>query len=196
MIDRRKYTCCQVEGCTRKGYKNKSGTYSFQRGYCPTHYTRFMKHGDPSVGGLPVSHTKCTVGGCTGNGVTRSKSEVFLLGYCLSHYNKFRRYGDPLHDSGKKLLITKHPMHNLWQSIKRRVLNPNYCRWANKWDQAKNKRNNNKQVGVKWYPRSQKWDAVITVNQKNHYLGRYVKWEDAVEARRAAEKRFGVVYSE
>lgn len=44
--------------------------------------------------------------------------------------------------------------------------------------------------GVNWHSRDLIWEAVITVNRKKIYLGRYSKFDDAVQARKEAEKKY------
>lgn len=45
--------------------------------------------------------------------------------------------------------------------------------------------------GVGWYAASNKWRAKIKSNGVMHHLGYFERFEDAVKARKAAEKRFG-----
>lgn len=45
--------------------------------------------------------------------------------------------------------------------------------------------------GVDWYVPSQKWRAVISAHKKRMHLGYFDRLEDAIEARKAAERRFG-----
>lgn len=47
-------------------------------------------------------------------------------------------------------------------------------------------------VGVKWEKRYKKrWVAEITVNKKNIYLGSFINKQDAINARKAAEIKYG-----
>lgn len=57
---------------------------------------------------------------------------------------------------------------------------------------AKRARKNNTSgvPGVDWLPKEQRWRATICFKGKRTYLGRYLKFEDAVKARKAAEERF------
>ncbi|MEO0976003.1 MAG: HNH endonuclease signature motif containing protein [Pseudomonadota bacterium] len=73
-------------------------------------------------------------------------------------------------------------------------------RWRNlrhvsRQENARNKRmpSNNKsgQMGVVWDRNRQKWMAMIKVNQRNIYLGRFDQKTDAIAARKAAERRYG-----
>lgn len=43
-------------------------------------------------------------------------------------------------------------------------------------------------TGVEWMPQTNRWKAVIFFKGKRHYLGCYEKFEDAVKARKQAEK--------
>lgn len=45
-------------------------------------------------------------------------------------------------------------------------------------------------TGVKWHSRDNVWESCITVNYKRIYLGRFIKFEDAVKARKEAEEKY------
>lgn len=72
--------------------------------------------------------------------------------------------------------------------------NSDNCRWVNNIIQARNKRtpvNNKSGVrGVYVHKKSNKWIANIYVNNKRIYLGVFSEKEDAVKARKEAEKKF------
>ncbi|WP_373750312.1 hypothetical protein [Jeotgalibaca porci] len=71
---------------------------------------------------------------------------------------------------------------------------PNNCRWVTRTVQNVNQPNrvdNTSGVkGVKWNKSRKKWEANIDVNKKRHYLGLYDIFEEAVNARKEAEKRY------
>ena len=46
-------------------------------------------------------------------------------------------------------------------------------------------------VGVRWYKASRKWEAQISYDGKKKFLGLFEAFDDAVAARKAAEKFFG-----
>ena len=46
-------------------------------------------------------------------------------------------------------------------------------------------------VGVRWHKTAKKWNARIKIDQKDIYLGLFENFEDAVKARKEAEKKFG-----
>ena len=52
------------------------------------------------------------------------------------------------------------------------------------------KNNTSGVVGVSWNKRSSKWEAYIKVNQKQIHLGRYAIKEDAINARKMAERKY------
>lgn len=56
---------------------------------------------------------------------------------------------------------------------------------------AKQYNNTSGVSGVVWDKSRNKWSARIEADTKLYHLGRYEKFEDAVVARRAAEKKFG-----
>lgn len=77
------FTKCKIEKC------NKKATH---RGFCTMHYSRFLRHGDPTV--TPVrgenrgKGAPCRIDNCDRTTVA--------FGLCATHYSKFRKYGDPL----------------------------------------------------------------------------------------------------
>lgn len=57
---------------------------------------------------------------------------------------------------------------------------------------AKRHRTNTSGVtGVGWVKNKCRWRAMIKVGGHNHYIGMFLNFEDAVEARRAAEAEYG-----
>lgn len=73
--------------------------------------------------------------------------------------------------------------------------NGNYCkencRWITIQEQQKNRRDNNKFVGVYFDEYRNKWRADITNNGKKYFLGRFKKLSDAIAIRVKAENKFG-----
>jgi hypothetical protein len=84
-------------------------------------------------------------------------------------------------------------------SLERQDNNGNYemknCRWATATEQQRHKRrqkNNASGVtGVFWNTDAKRWQAVITVNHKQIFLGTFSDIEDAASARKDAEQEFG-----
>lgn len=50
-------------------------------------------------------------------------------------------------------------------------------------------------TGVKWHSRDKIWESCITVNYERIYLGRFIKFDDAVRARKEAEEKYFGEYS-
>ena len=71
---------------------------------------------------------------------------------------------------------------------------PENCRWVTRTVQIVNQPtrvdNTSGVKGVKWNKSRKKWEANINVNKKRHYLGLYDIFEEAVNARKEAEKRY------
>jgi len=52
-------------------------------------------------------------------------------------------------------------------------------------------RNSSGVIGVRWEAKNKKWRAMITTNKKFKHLGYFDDFDQAKEARKAAEKHFG-----
>ena len=57
------------------------------------------------------------------------------------------------------------------------------------------KNNTSGVTGVSWHKQSNKWEAYIKVNQKMIHLGHYAVKEDAISARKMAERKYFGEYS-
>jgi len=73
-------------------------------------------------------------------------------------------------------------------------------RWKNlrEADQTMNLRNQSMRsdntsgcVGVHWDKASSKWEAQIQINGESKYLGQFIEKSDAIEARKAADTKYG-----
>ncbi|MBN6819550.1 HNH endonuclease [Methylobacterium organophilum] len=60
----------------------------------------------------------------------------------------------------------------------------------NAHNRALSAKNTSRQTGVKFFKKIKKWGAEIMVNYRNIYLGVYERYEDAVAARKNAEKNY------
>lgn len=74
---------CSIDECTKPVWPGGG------RGWCPTHYMRWRRHGDPEVGG-PVQRQTGTGHPCSIEGCSRP---VVATDLCERHYRRFKRYG-------------------------------------------------------------------------------------------------------
>lgn len=178
-------TKCLIEDC------HKIGTH---KGHCQMHHQRIKRHGDPNVG---IKHRKkhpLYTTYCHMKARCFSKTDPDYYSYggrgitvCDSWLDKdgFEAF---CADLGEK----PTPKH----SLDRIDVNGNYeksnCRWATTYQQASNTRKVGVHVGVRFDKERKKWCATLFFNKKNIHLGRFSIIEDAVAARKEAEKRFGI----
>lgn len=110
------YRTCDLLGCTGR-HKAK--------GYCVKHYSRYKKHGDPTVCLSPkiYSQNECSIDKC---------NEVHVShGYCSSHYSSYRRYGDPLKRVKGRHGLRGTAEYSSWKNMRIRCNNPStpYYKW-------------------------------------------------------------------
>lgn len=71
---------------------------------------------------------------------------------------------------------------------------PSNCRWADDLTQARNqnirKDNTSGYRGVYWNKRNKNWRVIIMANKVRIEIGSFKNKEDAIEARREAEKKY------
>lgn len=71
---------CSIEGCGLSG--------KLTRGWCPSHYSRWRRHGDPLAGRGPNAVGRiCRVDECSDHARAR--------GWCRSHYQRWKAHGSP-----------------------------------------------------------------------------------------------------
>ena len=158
-----------------------------------------------SAGNLINNHTRSC--GCLRDDMRRSGKYYHPVEYrawqlmkdrCLnSRGSRFSSYG------GRGITICdrwKNSFDNFYSdmgdrpdgaSLDRIDVNGNYepknCRWADKYEQAGNKRNSNKCTGVRWDKTRCKWTTGISTNNRYINLGRFKDWFEAVCVRKSAE---------
>ena len=72
---------CVIAGCLHT--VGRGGA----RGMCPTHYSRWRKHGDPELGARPTYSDTCSVDGC-------EKPRYQRRQMCSTHVMRQHRYGE------------------------------------------------------------------------------------------------------
>lgn len=79
-------SACTIPGCERPVRA---------RGWCPMHYKRWRRHGDP-LRDRTTRRSVCLIPGC--------EAPVKGRGWCSAHYQQWRVHGDPLHQRGSNRL--------------------------------------------------------------------------------------------
>jgi len=84
--------------------------------------------------------------------------------------------------------LTDHVNRNKLDNRKKNLRGAN--RFLNGINRGKNKNNTSGYKGVSSNKRNGKWQAFIHYSYKRYYLGDFIAIEDAVEARKQAERRY------
>lgn len=104
---------CSVKGC---------GNPILQRGMCGMHYTRWRRHGDPTLKRSKplVTEFRCSVALKSGEKCGKPSKYMSKLGpMCGAHYQRFKKYGDPL--AGRALHGTGSIANNGYRMIGKRL---------------------------------------------------------------------------
>lgn len=75
----RQWEPCSVDGCDNRRHA---------RTLCDSHYSRWLRRGDPLSTPSGFVASECSIEGCEKPSSAR--------GWCSAHYSKWRRHGDPL----------------------------------------------------------------------------------------------------
>lgn len=160
--------------------------------YCRKHYARLLRHGNANTV-LNERHGKA------GTPIYRAWQGMKVRCYSknASNYNRYggrgikvcKRWLSSFSNFYKDVGDKPSPNHSLERINNDGDYEPNNVRWASKAEQVRNrrllKRNATGITGVQFA--YNKYTAIITVNYKTIYLGRYEHLEDAISARFTAE---------
>jgi hypothetical protein len=114
----------------------------------------------------------------------------YVVTYINNHQVKFHNF---INDNTNPECVYDHKNHIKHDNQK------NNLRLGNQQQNSMNKvkpiNNTSSVVGVTWHKRQQKWNARIGYKNKLIYLGSYIKFDDAVKARKEAEDKYYGEYS-
>lgn len=187
---------CIIEGCEKqKARRRYKDGFRSSSSYCPMHRYRIIKNGSPYIVKFPR------------HGETESAEWIAwrnMKSRCLNpkstYYAEYggrgitvcdrwlgkNGYVNFIQDLGKK----PTPSHSIDRINNNGNYEPENVRWASKNEQAANKRSSNPVVGVCFTNQDKKWVAFLTVNKVSVLHKAFSNYEDAVEARKAAEKQY------
>lgn len=74
---------------------------------------------------------------------------------------------------------------NMWKNL--RAANNS----INQQNSSIRKDNKSGFTGVSWHKQSGKWSAYISINNRSFHIGIFLKLEDAIKARKAANSKYG-----
>lgn len=188
---------CKIENCEGKGQLNKNGKRYMVKGYCCKHYCRLINNGDTST------VKKLQNGGRTTNILYPTYKNMKQR--CYNKNNKrYESYGGRgikicdrwlgiygfsnfIEDMGER-----PEGHSLDRIDNNKGYSPDNCRWATKHQQAANKCNSNKVVGVSYDKQSNKYVATLKTNGLE-VLRKYFKTHnEAIRCRKNAEVEYKI----
>ena len=178
---------CSLEGCNN---------FHFAKDFCRKHFERFKAHGDPNFVKLKVER----------HGMYNTKEHKAWSEMKYRCYNKnatsYSRYGALGIEVCEKWINSftsfYEDMGKCPEGYSLDRINPegNYtpenCRWADVYTQARNKKSNtNSKTGIRGvYFIQNKWIVKISAYKKDIYVGSFDTKEEAIGARKQAEKKY------
>ena len=109
-------------------------------------------------------------------------------GYAIARINGKPTYMHSIINKTKKGLHTDHINRNKLDNRKDNLRSATCSQ--NLLNSKTYHTNNSGHRGVFWYERYKKWEVYISVNKKRIYLGRFKKLNDAISARKKADKLY------
>ena len=188
------FKVCSIDGC--------GGTYRIRRGWCYSHYSRWLRHGDPHGGGSKLYFTPedafaartewqgdCLVWTSTakqaGYGVLQVDGALMK-----AHRYAWQRVHGPLSPDEH----IDHMCHNT------ACCNVNHLRIVthsenmyNRAGASKNSRSGYR--NVTWSKGAKKWQVAVTKDRKQHYFGLFEDIEEAVKVAADARRQLFKEYA-
>lgn len=113
-----KHECCQVEGCKNQGKLHRNGSRFFPRGFCSTHYKKWVKENRDIVEADKIKPNCCSVEGC-------DKPKPYKKGLCDMYYQRLSNNGDVNIVQKRREGQTEHALYNTYGGMKKRCLQEN-----------------------------------------------------------------------
>lgn len=107
---------CKIEGCENQGKLHRMGHRYFPRGYCSTHYKKWVKENREIIENDSKPVERCSVENC-------ENEAPFKRGMCNKHYIRFIKHGDPNAIEKRREGQTKHSLYATYGGMKKRCLN-------------------------------------------------------------------------
>ena len=178
---------CSIEGCDN---------HYVAKGYCHKHYKRYKTHGDPLISKTPRHGMRSKGSYKTWNGMIQrcyNKNSVNYKYYggrgitvCNRWINSFINFYEDMGERPEGMSLDRIDNN--------KVYSKNNCKWVDKVSQGRNRRvmknNTSGHKGVYWNKKSKKYQASISVDKKLKHLGLFNTINEAIDARKKAEKKY------
>ncbi len=116
---------CSIENCNNQGKLHRNGYRYFPRGFCSTHYKKWVIENRDIVDEEKIKCTCCSVANC--DAPPPYKKEL-----CNKHYTRNKKHGDVNYVEKRREGQTEHPLYDIYGGMKKRCLStkdkdyPNY----------------------------------------------------------------------
>lgn len=106
---------CSVENCLNQGKLHRNGHKYYPRGFCSTHYKKWVVENRETVEKDKIKPTECSVEGC-------DRPKPYKRGLCELHYRRLMDNGDVNSVQKRRDGQTSHLLYNTYYGMKKRCL--------------------------------------------------------------------------
>lgn len=109
---------CSIKGCNNQGKLKNNGNRFFPRGFCNSHYKKWVKENRDIVDNDKIRPQSCSVQGC-------DSPKPYKKGLCNKHYCRLKNKGDVNMVQKRREGQTSHYLYDTYGGMKKRCLSKN-----------------------------------------------------------------------